>query len=82
MLLYGFSAIDYRIESAMCCPEIPSFEVAFCRMLILIPEIAKSQFDAIRFLCLESEIFQRSERLILFDRKVFRILEPEVSCLF
>ncbi len=48
MLLYGFSAIDYRIEPAMRCPEIPSFEIAFSRMLVLIPEIAKSQFDVIR----------------------------------
>ena len=45
VLLYGFNAIDYSIESAIFCPEIPSFEVAFCQMWILVPEIAKSQFD-------------------------------------
>jgi hypothetical protein len=48
VLFYGFGAIDYSIESTVCCPEIPSFKIAFCRMCILIPEITKGQFNVIR----------------------------------
>ena len=40
VLFYGFGAIDYSIESTVCCPEIPSLKIFFSRRKIyIIPKI-------------------------------------------
>jgi len=50
-------------------------------MILIIPKIAKGQFDVISSQCFKSEIFQWSESFLLLDRKIFRILEPNISFL-